>query len=89
MEVYRIYTRCNAADTMRDPDDIHIKELCYKSTIEKAKEFVETYIKEHFFKPEKTPIHEDESGFRATNFVSYGETIIAKKIIIDDMENIK
>ena len=33
MEAYRIYTRTNYADTMRDPDDIHIVDLCYKSTL--------------------------------------------------------
>jgi hypothetical protein len=80
MNVYRIYTRVNAADTCRDLDDYHYTELCYKSSPEKAKEYIEEYVKEHFFKPEETRIYEDEDGFHATNFVSYGATIFAKKV---------
>ena len=84
MEIYRIYTKVNTADTWRDPDNIIITELCYKSSREKAKEFVRSYIDEHFFKPEKTTVDwEGEAGFRATNVVSYGKTIIAEKITIE------
>ena len=83
MEIYRIYTLVNAADTMRDPDDIHETELAYKDDRKKAKKFIEEYIKEKFSKPDEAKIYEDESGFRATNFISYGQTIIAKKVIVE------
>ena len=48
---YRIYTRVNYADTSRDPDDIHIEELCYKKTKKDMLKFCEEYIKENFSNP--------------------------------------
>ena len=79
MKVYRIYTKKNLADTMRDPDDIVINELCYKKGQQGAIDFCREYIKEHFKDPE-AEIHENKTELYATNLVSYGETIIAQKI---------
>jgi hypothetical protein len=83
MEAYRVYTQQNSADTWRDADDIIIKELCYKKSRESAKKFMMDYIKENFFNKE-VKIYERKTIMTATNVVSYGETIVAKRVIIED-----
>jgi len=83
MKAYRIYTEHNSADTMRDPDDIHTKELCYKSTKEAAISFMKSYIDEHFFRPEKVTIRDYKDVYFAVNAVSYGAVLYAKEIEIE------
>lgn len=85
-EAYRIYTTYNAADTTRDPDEIYTTDICYRSTRKGAMKRIRAYIDAHFFRPDDVVISEYEGGLRATNFVSYGETIIAEKITIDAEE---
>ncbi len=77
--MYRIYTKVNLADTSRDPDDIIIKELCYKKTKKEAKEFCNKYISKKFFNKD-SELYENNGIIHAIDFCSYGETIIAKKI---------
>lgn len=81
-EIYRVYTKVNAADTYRDPDEIHIKELGYKSGTDLVREFCEKHIKEHFFKKD-TELDETTAGFYATDTCSYGATLVAELIEID------
>ena len=73
--IYRIYTRVNAADTMRDPDDIHITELGCSDDLAMAKMFAKKYIKEHFFHKD-TELYESNGTIRATDFCSYGATLV-------------
>ena len=74
--MYRIYTKCNLADTWRDPDDIRIVDIGYRSTIEEAKSVAEKYIKEHFFDPTAKLKETEDGGYYAVDFRSYGVTII-------------
>lgn len=78
--IYKIYTKTNYAGTWRDPDDIHIKDLCYKISEKSAILFGKEYIKEHFFHKDAKLFKDEEGNFRATNFCSYGETLIIEKI---------
>jgi hypothetical protein len=79
---YRIYTRVNFADTSRDKDNVHIKELCYKSSREKAIKYMYDYIKKHFTN-RNTGLCGSKTALSATDACSYGETIMAEKITID------
>lgn len=76
---YRIYTEVNAADTCRDPDDIYVTELGCTSDLEKAKQFAEKYIREHFFY-KKAELFEYNDGYAAQDICSYGATLIIKKM---------
>ncbi len=79
---YRIYTERNLADTTRDPDEMVVEELGYKHELEDAKSIVNDYIEKRFFHKD-TPIRERKDGtFTATDFCSYGATIIIEPIII-------
>lgn len=79
---YRIYTYYNAADTCRDPDDIHTEELGYKNELEDALIVANNYIKKHFLHKDTELIKIGKNEWHATDFCSYGSTIIVKKIII-------
>ena len=81
--IYRIYTTVNYADTSRDSDNIHINELCYKNNKEDTLIYLEKYIKKNFFHKNTKPHIFKDGEIRATDFCSYGETIIAKPIKID------
>ena len=83
MIVYRIYKQMNAADTWRDPDDIHIEELGYKQSLNDALEFVQDYITKNFFRKD-TKIHKRKDGtYYAIDMCSYGWIIEIKPIEID------
>jgi hypothetical protein len=79
---YRIYTERNLAETTRDPDEIVIKELGYKHNLEDAKSIANDYIAKNFFHRD-TLLKERQNGlYSATDFSSYGATIIVEPIII-------
>ncbi len=82
MITYRIYTRQNLADTSRDPDNIIIRELGYKSDLKTAMVVTNTYIKSNFFH-ENTKLRKNkDDSYSATDFCSYGETIYLQPIKI-------
>jgi len=79
---YRIYTRRNLADTTRDPDQMIFEELGYKSDLEDAKSVANKYIKERFFRKD-TELSEYKDGtIGATDFSSYGATVVISPITI-------
>mgnify|MGYP001769064602 CR=1 FL=1 len=80
---YKIYTSVNYADTCRDPDDIHFKDLGYKNELEDAIILANNYIKNHFFHKDTQLIEHKNGSFSATDFCSYGKTIIIEPIKID------
>jgi hypothetical protein len=79
---YRIYTRRNFADTMRDPDEIEINDLGYRHNLKDAKKVANDYIKKRFLN-ENTKLTKIKDGkYSATDFCSYGATIIIEPIAI-------
>jgi hypothetical protein len=79
---YKIYTRRNLADTTRDPDQIQIDELGYRNNLEDAKILANDYIRTSFFHKD-TKLRENKNGLcTATDFCSYGATIIVEPIEI-------
>ena len=46
--MYKIYTRYNAADTFRDPDEIVITEIGYTETFEEAEKVTYEYMQKYF-----------------------------------------
>lgn len=83
MVVYKVYTKTNYADTWRDPDDIHIVDLCHKSSLDDALKVANDYIQEHFLKKDTFLCENLIGNYSATDFRSYGTTIYVDKIIID------
>lgn len=81
MEVYKITSTVNCADTMRDPDDLHVEDLGYKEGKDNARKFCEEHIKNRFVK-ENTQLEETDYGFKAVDFCSYGATLKAELIKI-------
>ena len=78
--IYRIYTKVNYADTSRDPSDIHIEELGVTDNLEKAKQFSNDYIKNHFFR-KNTELSEMTNGdFFAFDFCSWGKLLVIEKM---------
>jgi hypothetical protein len=77
--MYRIYTVVNAADTCRDPDDLHYTELGYAENLEEVKLFAEKYIKQHFVNKD-TQLHQHNGQWLASDFCSYGATIVIEKM---------
>lgn len=49
--IYRIYTSVNYADTLRDADNIHIKELDYIKGEREALKYLDNYVKNNFSRP--------------------------------------
>ena len=81
--VYRIYTSRNLADTTKDPDDYIINELGYKHNLDDAKLVANEYIKTQFFHKD-TELSENKNGsISATDFCSYGVTIMIIPIVVD------
>jgi len=79
---YKIYTRRNLADTMRDPDEIVIDNLEYKNELGDAKSVAINYIKTKFLH-KNTELKERKDGtYTATDFCSYGVTVIVEPITI-------
>jgi hypothetical protein len=83
MTIYRIYTEKNYADTSRDPDDIHIEELGYKSNLDDALDIARAYIKESFINKEDKLREDNNGNYFAHDFRSYGVTIHIKKINVN------
>lgn len=81
---YKIYTKVNFADTCRDPDDIHYKDVGYKNGLSDAVKIANDYIQENFFRKD-TQLRKGEGNiiFTALDFCSYGERIIIEEIKID------
>ena len=80
---YKIYTKQNLADTSRDPDDIVIEELGYKNNLDDALSLGNKFIKDNFFHKDTTIKRRSDGTYTATDFCSYGKTLIIKEIIID------
>jgi hypothetical protein len=77
MKKYRIYTKQNLADTCRDSDDYRYEEVGDATRIEKAIEIANKYINKHFFhKDTKLRRGSKNILYTATDFCSYGKTII-------------
>lgn len=79
---YKIYTRRNLADTMRDPDEIVIEDLGYKHSLEAAKSVANDYINKRFFHKDTKLMERKDGTYSATDFCSYGATIIVESITI-------
>jgi hypothetical protein len=79
---YRIYTERNLAETTRDPDEIVIKELGYKYNLEDAKSTANEYIAKNFFHKDTILKERKNGSYSATDFCSFGATIIVEPIII-------
>jgi len=43
--IYKFYSEVNYAETCRDADDIHIKDLGYFTSFKKTKEFIIDYLR--------------------------------------------
>lgn len=79
---YRVYTERNLADTTRDPDEIVINELGYRHNLEDAKSIANDYIKTGFFHSDTILKEREDGSYSATDFSSYGATVIVEPIII-------
>lgn len=81
---YKIYTEQNLADTCRDPDDYVYNTIGYCKHENAAISLAETFIKEHFFhkdtKLKLLPSNKNNHVYRATDFCSYGKTIIIEEV---------
>jgi len=80
---YKIYTEQNLADTSRDPDDVVIEELGYKNNLDDALLLGNNFIKDNFFHKDTTIRQRTDDTYTATDFCSYGKTLIIKEIVID------
>jgi len=81
--MFRIYASVNAADTSRDPDDIHITELGTRSGLSSAQSVARKYIKETFYH-KNTKLNKSSPGnYRATDLCSYGATVIIEPLTMD------
>ena len=65
---------------MRDPDEIVIEDLRYRHTLEDAKAIVYDYINERFFHKDTKLTAEKDGTYSATDFSSYGATIIIEQV---------
>lgn len=74
--IYRVYTVVNGADTCRDPDDLHFTELGATPNLEAALAAAMSHIKNHFFHKDTELIECNDGIWRATDFCSYGATLI-------------
>jgi hypothetical protein len=79
---YKIYTSRNLADTIRDPDEIVIEDLGYKFNLEDAKLVANNYIKKSFFHKDTELKVRKDGTYTATDFCSYGATVIVEPITI-------
>ena len=79
---YRIYTERNLADTTRDPDEMIYEELGYKFDLADAKSVANNYIKTRFFHKDTELKERNDGTYTATDFASYGATVIVKPINI-------
>lgn len=81
---YKIYTIQNLADTCRDPDDYVYETIGYRIYENAAISLAEKFIKERFFHKDTqlrllSP-NEENHVYRATDFCSYGKTIIIQEV---------
>lgn len=82
--VYKIYTKVNYADTMRDPDDIHYETIAHKAALSDAVACANDYIKKYFLnKKTKLSSGEGKITYSATDFCSYGKTILIEEIKVE------
>jgi len=79
---YRIYTERNLADTTRDPDEMVYEELGYKFDLDEAKLVANDYIKTRFFHKDTELKKRNNVTYTATDFASYGATVIVESITI-------
>lgn len=79
---YRIFTSVNYAMTSRDADDISIDTIGYKDRLEDALEVANKFIKKEFLHKD-TELRKYENNYTATDFCSWGKTIVVKQIDID------
>lgn len=81
---YKIYTQQNLADTCRDPDDYVYDTLGYRNDLNEAILVAENFIKTRFFhkdtKLRAREPNEEAEVYHATDFCSYGKTIIIKEV---------
>ncbi len=85
MTLYHAYAYVNAADTCRDPDDIHIvAEFGYTDNLSKLKEKLGRYVKDMFLdkKRAKTRIdgYDGVSEMTIADNRSYGVCIVVKPV---------
>ena len=76
---YKIYTRVNYAETSRDADDIRIYSIGYKDKLEDALDVANKFIYENFFHKD-TKLKKYGNNYQATDFCSWGKTIIVEQI---------
>ena len=76
---YKIYTRQNLADISRDKVDMIEKLIHIEDNIDDAIKIANDYIKYKFFRKD-TKLRKDGEIYIATDFCSYGKTIIIEKI---------
>ena len=79
---YKIYTERNLADTWRDQDNIVTEELGYNQSEDDAILVAVDYIKNNFFHQDTQLRERTGGGFIATDWSSYGATIIIEPIVI-------
>lgn len=81
---YKIYTQVNLADTSRDPDDYIYSTLGYRKNIIEAMMLADEYINTRFTDKNtmlrKVPPNKEKILYTATDFCSYGATIMIKEI---------
>lgn len=78
---YKIYTRVNLAETSRDPDDIRVENLGCKDNLEQAIDLANKFIKDRFFN-KNTQLKKQGHNYTATDFCSWGKTIVVAPINI-------
>jgi len=79
---YRIYTEVNLADTTRDQDEMFYEEIGYKLDLYEAKLVAKEYIKTRFFHKDTELKKRNNGTYTATDFASYGVTLIIESITI-------
>lgn len=78
---YKVYTMVNYAETSKDADDIVTQEIAYKDKLEDALDVANKFIKEKFFH-KNTELKKVGQNYEATDFCSWGKTIIVEPINI-------
>jgi hypothetical protein len=84
MKAYILTSNYNAADTCRDPDDIHTEKLGAFSSLELAKATALKYRDEHFFRKDVEFFIDRRKLLCLMDICSYGTWLNIEEIEIQD-----
>jgi len=81
MQVYKVYSYYNSADTSRDPDEYHYTQHGVYSLLSKAKLKATDVMEKSRSYGKLTEC--DDGCFRANEFCSYGSTLVIELLEVE------